>query len=1028
MSPARTIPGFALLAAFALSGAFAGCSRSTETTQSTFYDRKIGPILTASCATSPSNSSCHVAADDHGNAFGNLNVSSYETVTLRRDLLINHGPYNFPALLLKVLPPYQIQITNWDNEPIPIRTDIAHAGGSILDATSPSLNQIQRWIGNGATKNNAAAAAKTYDKTDCKDQLGSDPDFDPSVAPTDPDYAQFGPVNDLFGKSCAFGNCHGSAPNTLYLTCGTSEEEKRWNYFVASRYSTKEPTQTELLRRTLSPSQGGVYHEGGTIFSSPNDVGYQTILSWVTAKGPAIPPSDPAFTFFYQRVQPELVARGCMQIQCHSVTMFHDYRLRGGSAGQFSLSATLKNYELSLEQVALESPDPNASRIIRKNLPPNATGHGILHRGGALFADGGDPTQCDSAAAQTGALDADPPVTSPYCVIAEWIKMEQAELMPGAMPLSSIVYVKRPPAPQPDTPQDWATYAPGADLIQATASLDAQGNVTAGGGSSLLSGCGLSPSSADVRRPAVSWDGTKIAFSARSSASEPFKVYVIDGSNCAPDPTINAPPVDDTGAAVPDNGELIHDFDPTFSPDGRIVFVSTRGNVMNAGAFSYHGPTRTPADPSKLNTNLYVSENGKIRQLTFVLNQELYPSFMSDGRLIMSAEKRAPGFYQLALRRENIDGGDYHPLFAQRNTVDFNQASNVVELADKNFAMILSDRGAVHGAGALAVVNRSIGVDQLSGNPDDYTQDPNAIGWPNPAFFQHSIKILDPKATGKGATDGAYRDPSPLPDGKMLVSHAPNVADVTAFDGKFEIEVMDPVTATPTTLLTDPNDDLIWPVAVYARGKHGTFKSRVDEANGNTTVYTDDQHKAQSQITVIDTPLIASLLFQNTRTGRHIAGNYPLEVWESLPPEPGVTSFDQGGAYVTDDQYGKVYVRRRLLGAADLESDGSTKVLITGGMPITLATTVQLASDGAPTKHFQREEMQFYPGEWSHQSFQRKFFNGLCGGCHGAVSGYDSELAVNPDILTQASIVEASTTAPIDITGGTGTTQGPPFP
>ncbi len=97
----------------------------------------------------------------------------------------------------------------------------------------------------------------------------------------------------------------------------------------------------------------------------------------------------------------------------------------------------------------------------------------------------------------------------------------------------------------------------------------------------------------------------------------------------------------------------------------------------------------------------------------------------------------------------NLDGGDYHPLFGQRDTIGFDQLTDVVELADKNFAAILSENGAVHGAGTLAVINRSVGVDQLSDNPDDYTQRPDAITWPNPSFYQHSLRVLDPAATGK---------------------------------------------------------------------------------------------------------------------------------------------------------------------------------------------------------------------------------------------------------------------------------------
>ncbi len=50
---------------------------------------------------------------------------------------------------------------------------------------------------------------------------------------------------------------------------------------------------------------------------------------------------------------------------------------------------------------------------------------------------------------------------------------------------------------------------------------------------------------------------------------------------------------------------------------------------------------------------------------------------MRDGRVILVAEKRAPGFYQLAGRRINLDGGDYHPLFGQRSSVGFNQYTDL---------------------------------------------------------------------------------------------------------------------------------------------------------------------------------------------------------------------------------------------------------------------------------------------------------------------------------------------------------------
>jgi hypothetical protein len=368
-----------------------------------------------------------------------------------------------------------------------------------------------------------------------------------------------------------------------------------------------------------------------------------------------------------------------------------------------------------------------------------------VHRGGALFADAGDVADCDLDAAQQGPLDEQ----NPYCVIAAWIGLERAARLPNDPGVTELVFVRSPAGSGPAAPQDFERFAPGADLLRVAANLGPDGFPSLSGTpESLLGRCGLS-GAVDVRRPSVSWDGRRIAFAARTAADAPLRVYVIDGDSCALEPSIDAQAVDDQGTPLPNNGQLVHNFDPTFSPDGRIVFASTRGNTLNVSAFDYRGPQRSPADPSRLNANLYVSEGGAIRQLTFLLDQEISPSFMVDGRLIFTAEKRAPGFYQLAGRRMNLDGGDYHPLFGQRATVGFDQFTEVVELADKNFAAILGQRGAARGAGTLAIVNRSLGIDQRSTRAEDYLQSPAAMTWPNEAFYQHSLHLPDPAATGE---------------------------------------------------------------------------------------------------------------------------------------------------------------------------------------------------------------------------------------------------------------------------------------
>lgn len=1005
-----------------------GCSRNESREQSTFFSRKIGPVLEQSCATSPTRSSCHVIADDdaRANALGNLSVESYEHVALRRDLLLNYGPYGVPGLLLKVVPSFNLSLTAWNStEPVVITTNIAHAGNQLIDFASPTFTTLQRWMANGAAENNASQSDAVIPQNDCTSELGSDSAFDPNQEPTAPDFEQFqSEVNPILGKRCSASNCHGSPANSLRLTCGTTSEQVRWNYFAASDYVSKDAASSEILRRTLAPSAGGTYHEGGALFPSLDDAGYKALLAWATAKGgPTNVPKDAGFPFFAERVQPMLVKRGCMMLGCHSAAMFHDYRLRGGSGGHFGLPATRKNYELSLEQLALESPTANASRILRKNLPPDAGG--ILHRGGPLFAGNGRPQDCDLTQAETGPLDQQ----SPYCVLVAWIAKERAARMASAPALTHIAYVKRSARPLPDAPQDWATFSSGADLVRVEATLAANGSISLGASASLSALCGLDPAASEARRAAASWDGRRIAFSARTGASSPFRIYVVEGANCAVDAAIDASPVDVDGGALPNNGELFHNFDPTFAPDGRIVFVSTRGNLQPRTPQIPLGPARSAADPSKLNTNIYVREtDGTIRQLTFLTNQEIQPSFMRDGRVIFTTEKRAPEFYQLALRRINLDGGDYHPLFGQRPTVGFNQVTEVVELADKNFAMIMSSKGAAHGAGTLAIVNRSIGIDQRSKNEGDYLVDAGAITFPNETFYQHSIRLPDGRATGElASTQGAYLSPSPLPDGRLLVSHAAAASSLEQFSGDFDVVVMDPTNGQSTPLITGSGDAL-WPVAVYARQNLGVFRSRLDEANASTRI--DPSRGDRAEVMFLDLPLLSSLLFQNTRSGRSFAQSSPppIQVWQSLPPEPGVTSFENAGPYVVNDQFGQVYVRRGQLGTVNLYSDGSAKIGLPGGTPFLFATEVALQGDPKPTLHFQREEMVVYPGEVARSSFKRDFFNGFCGGCHGSITGREDNIAVKPDILTQASQVEARSKPAQELGTTNVVSQAPPFP
>jgi hypothetical protein len=134
-----------------------------------------------------------------------------------------------------------------------------------------------------------------------------------------------------------------------------------------------------------------------------------------------------------------------------------------------------------------------------------------------------------------------------------------------------------------------------------------------------------------------------------------------------------------------------------------------------------------------------------------------------------------------------------------------------------------------------------------------------------------------------------------------------------------------------------------------------------------------------------------------------------------------------------------VYARRRLLGHVPVAQDGSAHFVFPGGVPIVLHVS-DPALGPLNLSGFQREEMQFSPGEYTHQGFPHTpqggrvtgFFDGLCGTCHNAVSGRTTDATVQPDILTQASLVVARGSTPANLQIAPGQRDknfvGPPKP
>ena len=956
--------GWRLLAGAVCLVAGAGCY-TKKAAEHHFYDQHIQPIFNNFCVgnTSP----CHkIDPATNSTALGNLDLSSFEGVQKRRDVLRTYGTYPQPLLLLKSIPeesapiPYEGRMTALTNE-------IKHAGGKPIAANSDAYYELKRWLDNGANRDGIAPETEPNSgEGSCNRAIP--PGQNLTVDTTSEAYVKFvSDVQPLLHSSCAYGTCHSSPQADLYLTCGDSDDQLAFNYLQTAGFvvlSGKPIEQSEILLRPLAPLAGGVSHTGGVFFQSrEDDTTWQMLRDWalLVQANPLAPTVQTAGEVFFEaNVMPKMLQRGCALEGCHSPDGFNDFRLRSGANGFFAPKAMRRNYEAALtEFMALDTVDVRQSRAVKKNIPVELGG--MVHRAGPILVDD-VPTDTPCPSPFDPATN-----TRAFCVFKEWHRIEReaalaagtVSAMAGTVPL---VFVARPP--NADNLLQFDTYRGGADLKLADATVDASGAITAVGNiRSALGPCaGLAGQDADVRGPEWSYDSKSVVFAARVGAASGLDLWLLDvaGGTCR--------------RLTSDNGRLVnnvrvHNFDPVFAPDGSVVFASTRAGSLT---LRYFLP----------NANLYRVgpglDFGNPEQMTFLLNSEIGPAFMQDGRVSFTAEKATADFYQLAGRRINWDLTDYHPLLAQRATspdrytdevhpsVGYGQATEIREGLDRNFLVILSDSTASGGGGTLATFNRSVGPFQA--DRDEVT-------------FVKSVVYID--------QDSSYRSPFSLPNGEILASRS------TGGDPPhFELAIVNEHTGAHRTVAADGTLSYVEAALGYKREERLLFRNLPQLVFGGRSGEGD--YGAQAVMHFPDVPVLATLLASNLRHGRNAEAfdkAVALKIYEEHPP----SGPNPGNLVGTDIP---VYTDRTSLGSAKFESDKSLKLFVPAGKPLIL----ELVDSKGNSVLTMTEEHQVTAGEYITPGPPRKLFNQICGGCHGSLLGPEIDVAVSADALTGASV------------------------
>ncbi len=949
-----------------------------------FYDQHIQPILDRFCVgnTSP----CHAIDPVTKTALGNLDLSSYDQVQKRRDVLRTYGSYPQPLLLLKAMPETAVSIP-YLGKTYP--SEIRHAGGKPIDPSSDAFYPLKRWLDNGANRDGVAPPPSVRQGSgNCNSDLppASQRLTIDAAAQATPAFQAWNSIQDLLMTSCAYGTCHSSPQADFYLVCPTDPERIQFNYAQAAGFVALAPTsvqQSEILLRPLSPQAGGLSHTGGVFFESQADLTWQSLRDWanLVQESPLpVRPKTAGEEFFGTQVMPKLLQRGCALEGCHSPDGFNDFRLRSGGQGFFAPPALHRNYEsLLAEFMALDTVDIKQSRAIKKNIAP--TSGGTTHRAGPLLED---MAAIDDPCPQP--FDPNATNNRAICVFKEWHRLERIAAGAAVSPMTSgstlpLAFVSRPA--NGDDLLHFGTHASGADLKLADATLDGNGGVTAVGNvRSALGPCtGLGGTDTDVRGPEWSYDGTKLVFAARVGGTSGLDLWLLDvGANTCRRLT------NDNGRMAA-SGVPVHNFDPVFAPDGSVVFASTRAGTFTLKTFQPN------ADLWRVGPSL---DFGNPQQMTFLLNSEIGPAFMQDGRVSFTAEKATPEFYQLAGRRINWDLSDYHPLLAQRaqstNTftaglqpsVDYQQATEIREALDRNFLVILSDVGARGGGGALATFNRSIGPFQA--NRGEVT-------------FVRSLVIIDAGATRAGGS-GLYRSPFSLPNGEILASYATGIADPTSGAPRYDLVAVNERNPAPRMLVSGGGQSLVEAALGYRRAERMLFSNVPQLVFGGRF---DSNLGAAAVMHLPDVPVLATLLGANLREARNVKAMdriTTLQVYEELPPPNG----NPGGLMGSQ----MTYTNRMSLGRASLESDRSLKVQLPTGKPLILEF---LDSGGTPV-FTMSEEHQMNPGEVITPGPPRSVFNAICGGCHGSLDGSELDVVVSPDALTGATVSMSRESAP----------------
>src|SRR5690349_3278739 len=447
------------------------------------------------------------------------------------------------------------------------------------------------------------------------------------------------------------------------------------------------------------------------------------------------------------------------------------------------------------------------------------------------------------------------------------------------------------------------------------------------------------------------------------------------------------------------------DVAPSYLPDGRIVFSSTRQRQAKAILLD-EGKAQFEATTESKNESAFVlhvmnADGTGIHQISFNPSSDLYGQVLQNGRVLFTRWDRAPGRDGLHLYTSNPDGTDmqlhYGALSHMTGTVDpaTNQPSNIEfmrarEMSDGRLMVLTRGRTNVDFGGNLTIIDANRFVDNTQTTLA-------AAGTPGPAQTPATLNVV---STIPGPSPGGrFESGFPLWDGsgRILVSWSQcrlmDTVDPTRIVPCTDDRLANPnvVTAPPlySIWMFTPSQNTILPVMTPVEGIMVTEAVAAQPRTPLPAVIVDKQPPALDADLVAEGAGLLSIRsvydIMGVDQARFGAGNGTATSIANVS-NPTLTQYagrmarfvriekpvsipdDDDIADPDNSAFGPTGVMREIVAYAPVEPDGSVRMKVPANVAFQISV---LDKDGRRFSPIHRSWLQVRPGEVLE-----------CNGCH----------------------------------------------